>query len=341
MKAHPLAELFPPIGHAALMKLAEDIAANGLQEPIWIFDGQILDGRNRWNACRIAQVECRTVEYVGDDPLGFVISLNLHRRQLTPSQLAIIGVEVEAERAKEARQRRADLCRTAALTRGREPFGSPGTEVDHVPQRIGDTSGTVTSAGTRRNGRASGGVTSEGSTAIGATNSSTSRDRESARQAARVVGVNHDYISKAKRIARDAPELVELVKSGQLSLHQAALLARVPPHKREQIFPVPGDAPATLKTLEEFEVRLRHALSESRGGRRWVPAQDLSRLRHYFSRVLRRYVENANGEFSSLTDCLGELMRDVEKASRQFDEKPETTRAESSLLSSEVATDSV
>lgn len=47
MKVHPYAELFPPIDEAALKKLADDIAKNGQQQPIWTLEGKILDGRNR------------------------------------------------------------------------------------------------------------------------------------------------------------------------------------------------------------------------------------------------------------------------------------------------------
>ena len=55
---HPVANVFPLMGEAELEALAEDIRANGLREPVWLHrDGRIVDGRNRWLACRWIGVE--------------------------------------------------------------------------------------------------------------------------------------------------------------------------------------------------------------------------------------------------------------------------------------------
>jgi hypothetical protein len=68
-----------------------DIKDNGLKDPITILNGQILDGRNRYMACGIAGVEPRYVDFAGDDPIAFVVSANIHRRHLTPIQLAALA----------------------------------------------------------------------------------------------------------------------------------------------------------------------------------------------------------------------------------------------------------
>jgi hypothetical protein len=44
---HRLADLFPMMDEAALAELAADIKANGQREPIKLWDGAIIDGRNR------------------------------------------------------------------------------------------------------------------------------------------------------------------------------------------------------------------------------------------------------------------------------------------------------
>lgn len=92
--AHPLADLFPMMGEVELRQLAEDIAANGQREPIYLAAKQILDGRNRYRACELAGVSPRFEQYGGDDLLGFVVSKNLHRRHLTESQRAMVAAKL-------------------------------------------------------------------------------------------------------------------------------------------------------------------------------------------------------------------------------------------------------
>jgi phage N-6-adenine-methyltransferase len=92
---HPLANLFPLLESEKLEPLAEDIKQKGLQNNIILFEGKILDGRNRYTACELVGVEPRFSEYSGDDPLSYVVSLNLHRRHLTESQRAMVAARVE------------------------------------------------------------------------------------------------------------------------------------------------------------------------------------------------------------------------------------------------------
>jgi len=91
---HPLAALFPMLPDDELRRLADDIEANGQQEPVWLLDGKILDGRNREAACHLVGIDAWTKEYEGKDPLGFVLSLNLHRRHLTESQRAMVAARI-------------------------------------------------------------------------------------------------------------------------------------------------------------------------------------------------------------------------------------------------------
>jgi N6-adenosine-specific RNA methylase IME4/ParB-like chromosome segregation protein Spo0J len=91
---HPLAGLFPMFSPEQLRELADDIASVGQQEPVWLLDGQILDGRNREAACFVLGIAPWTKIYEGTDPLGFVLSLNLHRRHLSDSQRAMVAAKL-------------------------------------------------------------------------------------------------------------------------------------------------------------------------------------------------------------------------------------------------------
>jgi len=50
--AHPLANMFPMIEGNAFEELKRDIAAQGILEPIRLYQGMILDGRNRYSAAK-------------------------------------------------------------------------------------------------------------------------------------------------------------------------------------------------------------------------------------------------------------------------------------------------
>ena len=82
LEFHPLANLFPLVEGTEFDDLVADIGAHGLHEPIVVFEDKILDGRNRYRACMAARVEPTFTVYMGDDPISYVVSLNLRRRHL-------------------------------------------------------------------------------------------------------------------------------------------------------------------------------------------------------------------------------------------------------------------
>ena len=94
LQDHSLASIFPLLSDADLSALADDIETNGLREPIWLFENKILDGRNRYRACVLKDVDPLVEHYQGKEPLGFVISKNLHRRHLTGPQRAMVAADI-------------------------------------------------------------------------------------------------------------------------------------------------------------------------------------------------------------------------------------------------------
>lgn len=105
---HSAATLFPMMGAEPLQALADDIREHGQREPVILYHGAVLDGRNRLRACELAGVEprfvTRTDAEVGD-PVKFVLSLNEKRRHMSPAQLMVLAVDVNAVNAALAAER--------------------------------------------------------------------------------------------------------------------------------------------------------------------------------------------------------------------------------------------
>jgi hypothetical protein len=143
---HPAANLFPlmAVEGQEFGELVDDIREHGLIEEIELYEGKVIDGRNRLRACQHAGVEPRMVELVGGlpggvTPTGYVLSKNLHRRQLTEDQRAAIAAEalpiIQAEVEEERRRKLSE----AAQGRPRNPDGTLAdqTEADSPPSGSG------------------------------------------------------------------------------------------------------------------------------------------------------------------------------------------------------------
>jgi hypothetical protein len=95
LELHPLCTLFPRLTGADFNTLRDDIAANGLREPIIMHDGMILDGGNRYRACVDAGVKPKFAKFSGDSIGAFVLSANMHRRHLSAGMQAAIVASVQ------------------------------------------------------------------------------------------------------------------------------------------------------------------------------------------------------------------------------------------------------
>lgn len=112
MDVHEAANIFP-IDEEHIAELGRDIAANGQIIPIELCDGKVIDGRRRLRACELAGVEPRFTNVSPPDPVAYVLSLNLHRRQLTASQRSMV-----AARARDIYDRQAKERQQAATVKG-------------------------------------------------------------------------------------------------------------------------------------------------------------------------------------------------------------------------------
>jgi ParB-like chromosome segregation protein Spo0J len=97
---HPLADLFPLMEGAEFEELVADIKANGQHARIVLKDGMILDGRNRYRACRRLGVEpsfaCEAYSDQIIDPAAYVVSANIRRRHLNREQRAELIIKIIA-----------------------------------------------------------------------------------------------------------------------------------------------------------------------------------------------------------------------------------------------------
>jgi ParB-like chromosome segregation protein Spo0J len=85
-------------------QMTEDIRG-GLLEPIWLYEGKILDGWHRYRAAKKVGLEPKTREYRGDDPVAFVRSMNIIRRHLSNTEKAIADSLLLTETGKRTRDR--------------------------------------------------------------------------------------------------------------------------------------------------------------------------------------------------------------------------------------------
>ncbi len=222
MQAHPTANLFPMMNDDEYAALVADIHQHGQREPIWLLDGQILDGRNRWQACRDLGIQAITREYTGatDMPslINFVVSLNLKRRHLTSSQLAVVAMDIEKALAEEAAKQKREAGRLAAMA---QHNGGVYQKVDKPIDALGE--------------------------------------------AAAIVGTNRQYVSDAKRIAQQAPDLLEGLRSGTISLPEAKKLVAIPEEDRAVVIGqvASGEVKNVNKALAERRLETKRAVAMS------------------------------------------------------------------------------
>jgi ParB family chromosome partitioning protein len=116
LESHPAANAFPLLSKSnpeRFHALVQNIRETGLVEPIVLYEGKVLDGRNRLLACKEAGVEPKFEKFVpnGVGPVQWIVAKNT-RRDLTATQRAAAALALlpmlEAE-AKERQGARTDI----------------------------------------------------------------------------------------------------------------------------------------------------------------------------------------------------------------------------------------
>jgi len=183
LKAHPLADLLPYMSDSEFAGHKKSVELDGLQNPIILFQGMILDGRNRYQACKELGRPIAVFEFVGTEQqaLTYVLSSNQHRRNLTPSQRAIVAFDILPRIAEDTNLKRIEKLReTLARKAGGECSAiSPNTQRE------------------------------------------LERTVSSRAIAADMMGVSENYVGHAKRIKEADPELYEDVRVGRVTIPEA------------------------------------------------------------------------------------------------------------------------
>jgi ParB-like chromosome segregation protein Spo0J len=132
---HEAANIFP-LDDENIDTLAEDIREQGLEVPIELCGGQIIDGRRRSLACEKAGVEPEFVEVSPEDPIAYVLSLNIHRRHLSTTQRGMVAARAREMYDKAAKERQKE-----GGKHGRDK--QLGGEVENLPhpQKARDAAG--------------------------------------------------------------------------------------------------------------------------------------------------------------------------------------------------------
>lgn len=93
---HPIANIWPLMEGKEFEALKEDIKrTEKLLHPIVLFENKILDGRNRYNACKDLALKPDFVQLpAGTDPIAYVLSANEQRRHMSQSQRALVAAKL-------------------------------------------------------------------------------------------------------------------------------------------------------------------------------------------------------------------------------------------------------
>jgi len=92
---HPLSAAFPAMSEEELQNLKDSIDVIGVQNPIVIYEGKIIDGWHRYKVANELRLPCPVVPLADDvDPQDFVLANNKARRHLNRGQIAIAYTKV-------------------------------------------------------------------------------------------------------------------------------------------------------------------------------------------------------------------------------------------------------
>lgn len=183
LEPHPYADLLPRMTEHELAALKDTIELDGLQVPVTLFGGKLLDGRNRCQVCTELGLMVNAVEFSGTDGQAFthVLTANQYHRDMSKPQRAAVAATLLPHITEAVRQNRAEKVRLAwERKRERGCLSKMTTNLDASERPV------------------------------------------SARAiAAQMMQVSDGYVANALRIQQEAPELFEQLHAGKITLQDA------------------------------------------------------------------------------------------------------------------------
>lgn len=182
---HEAANAFPLMDEQRFAELVDDIRARGLLTQIQLYEGKILDGRNRYRACLAAGVEPQFFTVDVCNPFERVWSFNGNRRDLTADQRYLCFLACE-EGARKIDEERARVAKQANAKRRSSARGNDNAKRDQKMDSAPTTSGRTVSG------------------------------RAGAEAKAAAAGVHRGAVERMDRLVRERPDLAEKVRTGEV-----------------------------------------------------------------------------------------------------------------------------
>lgn len=181
-------DLIPPPSDDEKKQLEENILRDGIQDPLKVWNGILIDGHNRYEIAQAHGLEFKTVEMQfdsRDDVIIWIIKNQFGRRNLSAYDRSILALKLKpviAAKAKERQGERNDIVKISCQS-SEEELAPPSTQKS-----------TPTPA----------------------------REQKTDYQVAKAAGVSEDTIRKVEKIeAKATPEVKAALKSGEISINQA------------------------------------------------------------------------------------------------------------------------
>lgn len=236
LEFHEVADIFPLMEGVDFNEFRDDIRKHGLKEPIWLHNGKIIDGRNRYMACQSLGIAPGFREWNGvGDLTAFVVSLNLHRRHLTDSQRAMVAAKIAKKFEKSARERQA--------------HGST------APGRSASANGNHETLSA--NWREASSPNGDGNAKASSSHKGEADHSKVSEQAAALLNVSPRSVERATTVLKNGtPELVKAVEQGDVKVASAAQVATLPkPEQAQVVSQGPQAVKAKAKEIRQDKVK--------------------------------------------------------------------------------------